>query len=334
MPAVRTIHFFDTDGPLLGPHTDFRIPHDLVNAMAELLMIGDIVVFNTGRSGNSIAELGMVPIFNALVKRRHVDQRIFQRVFGYGEKGLVFLDTAAAREWQARPVSERHLPLGNIEYATSRGLLVPAEIRNGLRFLAHHENYRHLIRFWDEKQVIVTIDRLPGCSNETWAAFWTQGDGKPNLTWYANLLKGVAFNNAGRDPGVRVVLTSYAVDVEPLAAGKHIGVARGFEHMAKILKPSELKTFTRARAYGDSPDDHTMAAELARLVAQGVILDATYIDVHGNRMDEYPGLNTVVLPEGSLTDGTLEYLNAEIALSRRAGEALAPQALLPEVPGS
>jgi hydroxymethylpyrimidine pyrophosphatase-like HAD family hydrolase len=298
----RTVLIFDVDGPLITADTGDQLSPKVRDRLIRALLRGDIVVLNTGRLAEDMVSKIMLPVIEELRKQGKADNEVLRRFYGYAEKGAVFVNSDMAQEWPGSPET-----VGRVNTKFS----VPPHIADQVKKLIAEPPYLGVMKFYEGKRTMVTVDRDRSCPN--WHEKWkTVG---PELEKAISDLVQNAVRSGQLEAGrVKVTRTSDAVDVESMGVGKALGARLALERAAIIDKDK----VDVAVGIGDSVDDQTMGAAISEWIRSSHNRRGYLFDVRGNELECRWRDVSYRATVAETTDGTLELLD-QLTLFRQAG---------------
>jgi hypothetical protein len=221
----------DVDGTVTHPQTKLLVEESLLSSFTHLLVSGEVISFNSGRSPAWVVERVITPL------RKYMGEKLWDmvspRVTVVGGKGTVWVQT-----WKIN---------GEFEEGEDRSFLLPDDFRNDVKKLT--DEYARSMYFDETKTIIATVEMLDGYNLADY-----EKDQKEFVTRLRNLVMEYALEDKiGVDP------TRIAVDIEPLRAGKGLGT----EQSIRILKD---RGFVACEwiVIGDSPSDYEASEYLAQ----------------------------------------------------------------------
>ncbi|MFA5061872.1 MAG: HAD hydrolase family protein [Patescibacteria group bacterium] len=259
---------FDVDGVLTHPSEKKVTKQELFFQLIKRLEAGEPVILNSGRAVDFMLKNILDP-----VERLVEDKKFLKNLFAVGEKGAVSVLYNDNKE--------------RTEYI-DRSIIVPQELQNEARKLVE-EKFSD-IAFYDlTKKTMISIEMHDGLSVDEFRK--RQGELGKKLS---ELLE-----QHGLTAKYRVELTRIAIDVENKHVGKGLGVQRALQWLSEQkIKPEKFI------AFGDSPSDAAMAAELQE---RGLPVEFVFVGEKDLLADQKFDFH-ITYTKGQCEEGTVEYL--------------------------
>lgn len=219
-------YLFDVDGVLSDPQEKQVTEPQLFDELIYLLIFGDIVCLNTGRSLVWMEER----IINPLLEKIE-DKKLLQRFIAIGEKG---------GSWMTFDED------GNKKHEIDRDITIPAALQQEVKQLIELK-YADSMFIDTTKESMISIEMKDGFDINTYHT--RQAELHEELD---DLLI-----NAGLTDRYKIDATHIAVDIE----NNHVGKAYGTVRLIRFLEEKQFdpEAYT---AFGDSRSDFEMADEL------------------------------------------------------------------------
>ena len=219
-------YLFDVDGVLSDPKEKRVTQEELFDELIYLLMFGDVVCLNTGRSLVWMEERVIDPVLEKIGDKKHLE-----RFIAIGEKGGAWMTFDSE---------------GKKYHEIDRTISVPQELQQEVRTLIENQ-YKDSMFFDATKETMLSIEMNDGFDIPK----FHEAQQKLNEDIKKILEQRKLTDQYKIDP------TVIATDIE----NNHVGKAFGADRFLSFLESKQLSPefFT---AFGDSKSDFEMADEL------------------------------------------------------------------------